>query len=140
MAEEVHVACNRPGRGDADTALIARAGNMFESTTQVTQTMRLPHQVRVQRNAHHQRLTRGLPQHFFEVIDYQIGERLRVHLARKDHRDIVDFFRVRNRPQRLTVARMQARGLIVVTPVERVLVTRFAHQIARDMTLREPRR
>ena len=134
------MACDRTRRSDAGEALVARARNVFECPPQVTQTMWLTHQVCMQCNAHHQRLTRGLPQHFLEVIDHHIGERLRIHLACKDHRDIVDFFRIRNRPQRLTVARVQARGLIVVAPVERVLIARFGYQIAGDMTFREPRR
>src|SRR3569623_657316 len=112
MAKEVHVTCDRTRRSDADPAFVARADDMLERSPQVNQAVRLSCQVCMQGNAHHQRLAGGLPQHLLEVIYHQIGERPCVHLTREDHWNIVDFFRVRNSPQRLTVACNEARGLI----------------------------
>ncbi len=104
------------------------------------EAIRLPDEIGMQGDAHHERLRCRLPQHFVEVVDDETGKIARIHLARDDHRDVVQFLRIRYRPQRLARARLERHGLIVVAPVQRVRVTGFDEQVGRDRAFRNPRR
>ena len=103
------------------------------------ESVRLPDDIRVQRHTHHQRLRARLLAHLVEVVDDHRREVLRVHLARDDHRDVVELLRIGHGPQRLAAARSHAGRLVVVAPVERVAVTGLDKQVGRHRALGNPR-
>ena len=73
-------------------------GQVGQRAAQVAQAVGLADDVRVQRQAHHQRLAARLLEHLVEVVDDHRGEILGVHLARDDHRDVVELLRIGHRP------------------------------------------
>ena len=81
-----------------------------------------------------------LLEHLVELVDDHLREVLRVHLARDDHRDVVELLRVRHRPQRLAAARAHRQRLVVVAPVQRVAVAGLGQQVGRGAALGDPRR
>src|SRR6218665_3268503 len=136
--QAIHVSANRTWRGEPHIALVAPLCNVLQCAAQMAQAIRLADQIGMQGDAHYQRLLAGLFEHLVDVVDDELGKVLAVHLARHDHRDVVDFLRVWNRPQGLAVAGLHARRLVIVAPVQGVAITAFEQQIRRGEALRNP--
>src|SRR5690349_1149924 len=82
--ERLHVRADAPRRRHPDLAGFARAGDRAQGAPQVTQAMRLPDDVGMQRDAHDERLASRLGTHLLELVDDHARESLGVHLPMHD--------------------------------------------------------
>ena len=96
----------------------------------MTQAIRLADDVRMERDAHDERLALRLREHLVEVVDDHVGEVAGVHLPRDDHRDVVQLLRIGDGPE-LAILRFEFDRLVVVGPVEGVLVARLGEEVGR---------
>ena len=87
---------DRAGRGEPGLPLLLL--EVLERAAQVAQPVGLADEVGMQRDAHDERLLGALAQHFVEVVHDHVGEVAAVHLARNDHRDVVQLLRIGDRP------------------------------------------
>ena len=99
--------------------------------------VRLPHQIAVQRDAHHQRASSALLQHHVKRIPDHRREPRGFLAAAYDLRNIVQFLRI-GHGQDASGARFQPDWLVVVTPVEQVLIACFGEQVRRVLALADP--
>ena len=69
---------DRAGRCHPHVAVRARRGNVLQRATQMTQPVGLPDEIRMQRDAHHERLRMAaavrLFEHLVELVDDHVGE------------------------------------------------------------------
>ena len=99
---------NCPRRRHPHLATVSCGGEVLQRAAQVAQAIRLTYDIGVQGDAHHQRRSArraGLIEHFIQLVDDHLGEVFAVHLARDDHRDVVQLLRVGHGPQGLAAAR-----------------------------------
>ena len=110
--------------------------DVAERPLKVTDAMRLPHDVRMQRDAHDQRAIRGLRVNAVEVVDDHLGEFRRLDRVAVGHR-VVDIHLVRDRDQ-AAAAHAHRERLIVVVPVAVIFDAGLGHEVGR--VVREGRR
>ena len=90
---------------------------MRQGLSQVPEPVWLPHQVRVKRDAEHQRLLPTLTELLVEPVDHHVPEVPGAVLACRNGRDVVDLLRVRDAPERTARACPQLDRLVVVAPL-----------------------
>ena len=109
--------------------LTPKAQQVLERLAQVFESVRLPHDVGVQRYAHYQGLGTtwviGLREHDVElVLDHQ-GKVLHVQLSVDHHGDVVELLRIGDGPKRSLALGLDAGGLIVMAIIQGVLKTQL---------------
>ena len=112
---------------------------MRQRLAQHTQPERLAGDIRMQRDAHDQRLFARLFEHLVELVDDAHRELPVVDMVGRDRRDVVDLLRIRHRQDSPAAARRHPGRLVVVTPVQMIGKPRLGQQIGGDVALCDPR-
>ncbi len=119
---------DRAGGGEPD--VVARLLDVAEGAAERAQPEGLAHDERVQRDAEHQGLLAGLPDHLVVIGDDHVGESLGSAMVENDHRDVVHLVRV-GEAEDAALAGADPDGLVVHRPVENVAVAGLLQQVGR---------